>query len=887
VPALFRRVLYWIRQRRIEEELARELEFHRAACREQLEASGMDARTAAAAAARAVGNTTLAREDARQVWVLAAIAQMCQDVGYAARTLTHSPGFALVVLLTLGLGIGANTAMFSVVNAVLLRPLPYADSDRLVMLWIADPARNIHESPTSFPTFTDWREQNHSFSDMALWRTHVGTVTGVSDPERIQGVMASANLFPLLGVSPAFGRTFSADEERARRPVVVLGHQLWQTRFGSNPAAIGQSLQIDGHRLEVIGVMPAGFYFPTRNAQHWIPASLYGPWALKPTAAERTWTNRFADLWSVLGRLKPGVHLANARAEMATIGRRLADAYPQSDPDFPGFSVDLVPIRDQLTGRSLRLDLWMLLGAVGFVLLIACANVAHLVLARGAARKRELAVRAALGAGRGRLMRQLFVEHSILTVLAALLGAGLAAAALRLAGSSLASGIPRLDEVAIDAPVLVFTVCVALASSLLFGLAPAWQLTRGNPRDALNGGAKGATNGFDTSRLRGTLVVLECTLAVALLAGAGLLLRSFLLLHKVDPGFDGENVLLVRVNLPIPVSPTWRQQEWQTFTDMEERLTDLPGVRRAGAITNFLVTRNPEEAVTVERRSAPGGVLDSTLVNTDDVTPGFFQAMGVPLLSGRFFRRDEQNARVAIVNDAFARRFFPETDPVGRRFKEGGPDAKDAWITIIGVVGNMHRQGLERKPLPEFFFPSSEPTMDIAVRTTSDPSALAPRVRDTIRSVYSRATVMRMVTAEESFGELGAQRRFQTWLLSFFAGAALVMSAVGVYGILHLTVAQRTHEFGVRLALGASKRQLLGHVLGHAMRLPVLGVALGLAVAIGLNRLLGHLLFQVTATDPLTFAGVAATLLIVALAACWIPARRASRVDPLAALRAE
>jgi putative ABC transport system permease protein len=880
-----RRLGYVFRQRRRDAELAEEIEFHRSRRQLQLESSGLEGRAAIDAAARSLGNLHLAREDARRVWMSAVIDDTWQDIRYAVRTLARSPGFALVALFTLMLGIGANTAMFSVVNAVLLRPLPFADPDRLVMIWTSDPARNIHESATSFPTFMDWRQQSRSFAEMAFWRTHAGTLTGGDEPERVVGVMASSNLFPLLGVTPAAGRTFSASDEQSRQAVVVISHRLWQRRFGSSSTAIGQSIEIDGHRLEVIGVMPDGFYFPTKEVQHWIPASLHGPWAAKPSAAERSWTDRFADLWHVFGRLKTAASLDDAREELATIGRRLAEIYPRTDPDFVGFGTELVPMLDQITGRSLRRDLWILLGAVGFVLLIACANVAHLVLARGAARSRELAVRAALGAGLGRLMRQLLVENAVLTILAAGLGVGVAAAALR-AVTAAASGIPRLDEVAIDLRVLTFTILLAVVAGLLSGIAPAWRLSRGDPGDAQKHSLR-ATAGAATVRTRGTLVVVECALAVALLAGAGLLIRSFLSVRGVNPGFDERNVLLARVNLPIPVSPTWRQQEWQTFAAIEERLAGLPGIHRVGAITNFMIARNPEEAITVEGRTDPRAVLDSTLVNTDDVTPGFFQAMGVPLLKGRFFRPDEQNARVAIVNEAFARRFFVAEDPVGRRFKEGGPDAKDAWITIVGVVANMHRQGLEQLPIPEFFFASSEPTMDIAIRTTGDPSGVAAIARDTIRSIHPSAMIVRMTTVEDLLGERSAQRRFQTWLLALFAGAALMLSAVGVYGILHFTVEQRTHEFGVRLALGANHRQLLAHVIRSGMRLPAVGVSLGLAAALGLTRVLDHLLFQVSATDPLTFGGVAVLLLLVAFAACWIPARRASRVDPIVALRAE
>ena len=468
---------------------------------------------------------------------------------------------------------------------------------------------------------------------------------------------------------------------------------------------------------------------------------------------------------------------------------------------------------------------------------------------------------------------------------AGLLGAVAAVAAVRVIAVSAVPGIPRLEEIAVDPVVLTFTAAVAILAGLLFGMIPAWKLSQGGPSEALKDGGAGAGHGPGLLRARGMLVIVECTLAVALLAGAGLLIRSFLVVQGVNPGFHAGNVLLVRVNLPIPVSRDWRQQEWRTFEQLHERIGALPGVQHVGAITNFLIARNPEEAITVEGRAVIPEQQANVLVNTDDVTPGFFQAMGVPLLNGRFFTYQEQNAAVTIVNDAFARRFFPGEDPVGRRFKEGGPDARDAWVTIIGVVGDMHRQGLEKQPVPEFFFPSSEPTMDIAVRTSVEPSTVAPAVRDAVQSVYRDAMVIRMATVEESLGELGAQRRFQTWLLSAFALLALTLSAVGVYGILHFAVAQRTHEFGVRIALGASDATLLRLVLVDGMKLPFIGLGIGLASAFGLTRVLSHLLFDVSPTDPITFVGVAALLLIVAFVSCWLPARKASRVDPIVALR--
>jgi putative ABC transport system permease protein len=883
---LFRLVTHFLRRNRRESELAREIEHHRALRQEALERAGLSARDAAAASRRALGNVSLACDDAREIWTSSSIERLWQDARYGARALRKNPAFTLVAIVTLALGIGSNAAMFSVVNAVLLKPLPYHDPDRLVMIWTADPKRDIHEAPTSIPTFIDWRNDGRSFADMAFWRVHSGNLTGGAEPERVAGAFASSNLFALLGVAPALGRTFTADEERRREPVVVLSHRLRQRRFGSDTSVIGQTITLDGHRLQVIGVMPEHFYFPTRDVQHWEPSTLMIPFASKPVVAERSWSDRFADFWHVAGRLRPDVTIREAQAEMTAIGQRLAEAYPTNSPDVVGFGVEVVPMLAQITGRNLRRALWILVGAVGLVLLIACANVANLLLARSAARNREFAVRAALGAGPRRLVRQLLLESTMLGIAGGALGLLAARAGVPILAAS-AVGVPRTDEIALDWRVLAFTAALSLFVGLLFGTAPAWKLSRENPGDWLKDSGPSVTAGLRLRRARGFLVVVECTLAVALLAGAGVLIRSFLIVRGIAPGFATQHVLLARVHLPIPVSRDWRKQEWSTWQQINERIGSLPGVASVGGITNFLIAKNPEEAITIEGKTTVSDELRRTLVNTDDVTPGFFQAMGVPLVRGRFFTYQEQNAPLAIVNEAFVQRFFAGEDPIGRRFKEGGPAARDAWVTIVGVVGNMHRQGVERDPLPEFFFASSEPTMDVAVRTSVTPTQLAPAVRGAIRSVYGNATIVHITTVEDSVRALGAQRRFQTWLLTAFACLALLLSIVGVYSITHFFVAQRHHELGIRIALGASRQDLLRLVLREGMRLPALGLVLGLGMAVALTRILGHLLFEVSPTDPITFTAVAAVLVAAALAACWLPARRASRIDPVVALKGE
>ena len=880
---LLRRVSYLLRQRRVERDLAQEVEFHRTLHAEQLQRNGLNAESARRESARVMGNMALAREDARHIWLGRALDTIWQDVRYAARSLRRNKFFAAVAVLTLGLGVAANATMFSVINAILLRPLPYSDPDRLVFIWVADPARNIHEGATSFLTLTDWRQENKSITDLAFWQARAGNITGGVEPERVVGALASANLFPLLGVPPLVGRTFTADEERKREAVVVLSHRLWQRRFGGATSALGQTLEVDGRQLQIIGVMPQGFQFPTRDVQHWEPATLMSAWSSKPPVAERSWGNRQAELWRVVGRLAAGVEIRDAQAQMDAIGQRLARSYPSTDPDFIGYQTELVPLLQQVTGRNLQIALWTLLGAVGMVLLIAGANVSNLLLARGASRMRELSVRAALGAGRGRLIQQLLIENGVIACAAGIAGSLAAVAAVRTIAVS-ATPIPRLDEVRIDTPVLLFTISVSVLSGLLFGILPAWKLSVGRPVEGLK---EGATDGRAASRARAALVVAECALTITLLAGAGLLMRSLLLVRSVNAGFDAANVLVARIHLPIPVSPEWRRKEWDTFAELASRLEALPGVRGAGAITNLMTFEYPEEAITVEGRPSVGDRANNVLINTADVTPGFFPAMGVPLVSGRFFTDQEQNARIAIVNESFARRFFGGENPVGKRFKEGGPEAKDAWITVVGVVGDMRRHGLEASPMPEFFFPSTEPTMDVVMRMNTDPRSLGSSVRDTIKSIYTSAIVLQMQTVDEMFGDLTAQRRFQAWLMSAFAGVALLLSAVGIFGLVHFTVSQRQREFGLRIALGATRQDMFRHVVGRGLRLPALGAAFGLIGAVAITRVIDHLLFQVSPTDPLTFAGVAALLMSVAVIACWIPARRATRVDPLTALRCE
>jgi predicted permease len=805
--------------------------------------------------------------------------EMFQDLRYGARMLLKTPGFTFVAVLTLALGIGANTAIFSLVNAVLLRPLPYQDPDRLAMLWTDDPKRNIREEGTSYPNFLDWRSQNQSFTDLAILSRGIPVVlTGGDESERVMREFVSANLFPLLGVAPALGRTISSDDEQRRTRVVVLSHGLWQRRFGAALDAIGKTLEIDGQKSQVIGVMPANFYFPTKDTQLWEPVTSHWYWDL--VRAER-----FIDPWRVVGRLKPHATFDQAQAEMNAIGQRLAQSYPTTNDNFAGFGVNVVPLLVQFTGKNLQLALWVLLGAVLFVLLIACANVANLLLARGAAREREFAVRAALGAGRGRLIRQSLTESAFLALTSGLLGLGLAALGVRALLALAPADTPRLDEVTINPRVLAFTVGVSLLTGLLFGLAPAWKISRSNPSETLKESGRGSSGGLRLRQTRGLLVVAECALAVALLACAGLMIRSFIRLQSVDPGFKPEGLLLARVSLPLSLDRTEAQTS-AFCQQVVDRVAALPGVQAAGTIRDFLMRMNPDQTITVEGRSADragqgGGELTAEWIGYD-----FFQALSLPLLKGRYFTRQETiDSRVAIINETLARRFFPGEVPIGKRFKFVGEQSAFGWLEIVGVVGDLRRQRLEKQAVSEIYLPGTSIYTDLLVRVDTDPLALAGSVRREIKSVDPTAAVYGMTTGPQLAEKLSAGRRFQTILLALFAAIALVMAVMGIYGVMHYVATQRTHEIGIRMALGARSADVLWLVIGQGMKLTLLGLAIGLLGAFALSRVMSQLLFGVSATDPATLAGVAFVLTAAALLACYLPARQAAKTDPLAALR--
>ena len=810
---------------------------------------------------------------------------MFNDLRYSIRTLLKSPGFTLVAVITLALGIGANTAMFSVINAVLLRTLPYKDPHRLAILWKTVPKKNIQEDWTSYPTFKDWKDHNSVFEDMALvFRPEAAQVvlTGNDRPERIQGAKVSANFFSVMGVSPILGRPFSPDEGERGDQVVVLSYGLWQRQFGSLPDALGNTLEIDGKSTRIIGVMPASFQFPSKESQLWLLNSADPRW---PTFS---WI-RLADAFCGVGRLKANVSPAQAQAEMSTIARGLEKQYPDTDD---GLGIKVVPLSVHYAGNSVRLALWVLFGAVVFVLLIACTNVASLSLARGAVRQREFAIRTALGAGRAQLIRHLLTESAVLSLASGCLGLCLALIGIRILVVIGPRDIPGLVETGIDLRVLAFTLLISMLTGLLFGLAPAWKISRSDPNDFLKEGGRSATSGQGSGRSGQLLVVLEFALAVVLLTGAGLFVRSFLRIQEVDLGFKPERVLMMQMTLP----DSWIQDNARTTAFFERAIQNveaLPGVEAAAIGGGFGDEHIPNVTITVEGRPpVPSGERHEEI--TDDViSDGYFRVMGVPLLSGRFFSDQDglHTAPVAIISQKMAGQFWPGENPIGRRFHYGVPGESSDWHTVVGVVGDMLRNGLDRRGLSQFYLSHRQKTWALsfyfAVRTASDPLQLAAAVRSEIQSLDKTVWLDHVTTVELWLRELGSQRRFQTSLLSLFAVVALLLAAIGIYGLMHHSVTQRTHEIGIRVALGAQPRDVLGLIVGRGMVLAVIGLGIGLAGALALTRLLSSLLFGVSATDPITFLSVSLLLAAVALLACYLPARRATKVDPMVALRYE
>jgi putative ABC transport system permease protein len=806
--------------------------------------------------------------------------EMFQDLRFGLRMLLKHKGFTAIAILTLSLGVGANTAIFSIVNAVLLRPLPFAEPERL--LWFGGWAGADKEQGVTPADFLDYREQCQSFTQIAASVSDgiSMNLSGGGEPERIKGGYVTANYLDVFGVKPAMGRTFAAEEglegvnmEGGDR-VVVLSHELWRRRYGADPAIINQTITLDKRNVTVIGVMPPQFQHPP-GVELWLPFSF-------PASPQSAFRSREFHFLRPVARLKPGVTRAQAQAEVETIARRLQSLYPKTNANQ---SLFLWPLQERLVG-NIRLTLLTLLGAVGCVLLIACANVANLLLARASARGREIAVRSALGASRGRVVRQLLTESLALAALGGLGGMILAKWGVNLMAPLSADYLPRADEVRINATVFGFTSAVALITGLLFGLAPALQSARLDLTEALKDGAKGAGSGARRRRTLNLLVVGEVALAMMLLVGAGLLINSFVRLQQVSPGFDEKNLLTARIDIPNPYAQPEKKQQF--FEQLRQRVAALPGVEAVGMVTELPLARQSADFnFNIEGRPdpAPG---QSPHADVRNVNQDYFRAMRIPLRKGRNFTEAEvrENAKVVLISDELARLCFAGEDPLGKRLFLGSIGKE--LFEIIGIVGDVRHRGLESGLRQTIYFPSLRlGYANLAIRTTNDPVSLAAAVRREVAAIDPNQPVADIKTMERWVSESVAQPRFRTLLLGLFSGAALLLAMVGIYGVMSYAVSQRVHELGVRMALGARAGDVLRLVIKQGMRLALAGVAIGLAAAFALTRLIKDLLFGVRATDPLTFATIALLLTGVALVACYLPARRATKVDPLVALRHE
>jgi predicted permease len=806
-----------------------------------------------------------------------------KDIRYGVRGLLKHPGFTAIVVITLALGIGASTAIFSIVDSVLLRRLPYRTAERIVAIQELDP--NGKRGQSTSANFLDWRAQSTVFEHLAAIKTTTTNLAFSDHAERIELAQTNANFFDVFGITPQYGRLFIPhDEQAGHEPVVVVSNALWQRRFGSDPALVGRSITLDGRNYTVIGIAPPGFQYPDKT-ELWLPPLKLVP-ELYPDQ-DVTQSRRMGYLW-VVALLKSGVSLQQAASEMETITARLRLQYPETNNR--RFN-RVVSLHEHLVGDTNKL-LWLLLGAVTFVLLIGCANVANLLLANGASRQREMAIRTALGASRWRVIRQLFTESTILALAGGAFGLLIAFWGLAAITKLLPAEFPRLNEIQIDLRILGFTFAASMLTGILFGLAPALQISRSDIQEAIRETGRGTSGSRRQSRFRQALIVVEVALSVVLLAGAGLLFRSFLQLQSVNTGFVAQHVLTARLT-PSGTHYVNDADYMKFYNQVIEKVSAIPGVQDVGVINTLPLYKGPTSGFRVEGR--PVTTPDKwPSVNYRVVSPNYFRAMGIPVLQGRAYtdRDDENTPLVMIVNQQIAHQIFPDENPVGKRITFGGTgaDGQPRWFEIVGVVANVRSVELREEAIPELYFSAGQdlwPAMSLVVRSTVEPSSLGASVRQAVNEVDRSVPVSDVKTMDHIVSESITQPRFNLFLLGLFSAVAMVLSAAGIYGVTAYTVTQRTHELGIRIALGAQMSDVLKMILGQGMAVIGVGLVVGLAAAFGLTRLLRSLLFGVGENDPLTFAAITLVLVLVALVASYIPARRATKVDPLTALRTE
>jgi putative ABC transport system permease protein len=804
-----------------------------------------------------------------------------QDIRFGIRMLAKNRAFTIVALLTLGLGIGANTAIFSVVNAIVFRALPYAAPQQLVGVWTKDLNQPGSQYPASLPTFRDWQQQSHSFTGFAAYAFNRYHISGKEGPDETRAALTTANFFDVMGVAPVLGRPLQASDDHQR--VVVLGEPLWRRRFNADGNVVGKTIDLNSETFTIIGVMPPSFRFPTPDIELWSSlAPIYDlPGGSRSSVGD--WiNNRSLRGYRVVGRLREGVLLEQAQAEMNTIAERLAKDYPDSNA---GTGVVLVPLRTQMVGGYQK-PLIVLLVAVGFILLIACANVANLMMSRTAARDREIAIRRAMGAGQLRLIRQMLTESILLASLGGLLGLLLASWGVQLLLGLTPKDIPRLEGVSVDRAALLFTFIVSIATGVLFGLAPAWHARSLSLNESLREGGRGIAGMARIKRVRGLLVMSEIALAVTLLIGAGLMLKSFQRLTDVNPGFKPDHLLTMAVGLQF-VRYQDPAKQIAFFEQALHRIRSLPGVIAAGACTSLPPSYIQQgTGFSIEGRPVEAGSQQPSAIYMP-ATAGYLEALGLPLVRGRTIADADtaQAPGVVVINQTLASRFFPNEDPVGRRMTISG-----VLRTIVGVVGDARYQGLGVEAGPQAYVPHAQspfPGMRIVVRTTTEPTSLIAAVRTQIQSVDSEEGPTRFAAMTELLSESVAQPRFNTFLIGLFAALAFILSAIGIYGVINYDVTQRTGEIGIRMALGAQAPDVVRLILTQGILLTLGGLAVGVAGAFALTRFLSGLLFEVRPNDPVTYVAVSVLLAVVALAACLVPARRATKVDPLVALRYE